>query len=131
VVIDEKENYLFKFVNFTNCDIFDVNIELTLFKPVGQLDGKNLKSKDIKLKDNFIAYVPFEKKSDDYNLHAMRLRTEENLEMLWNDHSSFIRISIVAKHSVSGMSIVQTHDYLSIDCITERKFNSGNDLAVS
>ena len=84
VVIDEKENYLFKFVNFTNCDIFDVNIELTLFKPVGQLEGKNLKSKDIKLKDNFIAYVPFEKKSDDYNLHAMRLRTEENLEMLWN-----------------------------------------------
>ena len=129
--IEGKKNYHFKFVNFTETEIFDVNIELTLFKPIGEFNGKNLKSTDIKLKDNFIAYVPCEKENDDYNLHAMRLRTEDDLEDLWKDTSSFLRISIVAKHALSGMSKVISHDFLSIECITNNKFISGSNLEIN
>ena len=129
-IIEGKQNYLFKFVNRTDADIFDVNIELTLFKPIGEFSGKNLKSTDIKLKDNFIAFVPAEMKNDAFNLHAMRLRTEENIDQLWQDESSFIRISIVSKHSLSGMNKVFIHDFMSKDCITDKKFISGNNLEI-
>ena len=129
--IEGHKNFLFKFVNLTKTEIFDVSIELSLFKPVGEMNGKNLKSTDVKLKDNFIAFIPFEKTNDEFNLHAMRLRTEEDLQSLWTDSSSFLRISIVSKHGLSGMSKVIIHDFLSPECITTKKFISGNSLEVN
>ncbi len=37
-----EQNYLFKFANLTNSEIFDVHIELTFYKPVGTFNGSNL-----------------------------------------------------------------------------------------
>lgn len=46
-------NYFLKFINHTDCEIFDVRVELTLYKPIGDINGTNLQGKDIVLKDNF------------------------------------------------------------------------------
>ncbi|WP_341221030.1 hypothetical protein [Polaribacter atrinae] len=127
---DGETNYLFKFINKTKSEIFDIHIEPTFYKPVGDISGRNLKGKDIKLKDNFIAYMPCDTSIDEHNLHAMRIRTTDNLEKNWTDESSFIRLTIIAKHSLSGLNKVFVKDFLTKDCISTKKFLSGNDLSV-
>jgi hypothetical protein len=127
---DGETNYLFKFINKTKSEIFDVHVEPTFYKPVGDISGRNLKGKDINLKDNFIAYIPCDTSSDVHNLHAMRIRTTDDLEKNWTDESSFIRLTIIAKHSLSGLNKVFVKDFLSKDCISTKKFLSGNNLTV-
>jgi hypothetical protein len=122
VKFNGEDNYTFKFVNLTP--------ELTFYKPVGDFKGNNLQGSDIKLKDNFIAYIPRSNDNDSFNLHAMRLRTTDNLPALWKDKSSFIRLTIIGKHALSGFNQVFVKDFLSVDCITTKKFQSGNYLTV-
>lgn len=126
-----ETNYFFKFVNQTKSEIFDIHIETTFYKPVGDFNGTNLVGTDINLKDNFAAYIPCENKMDTHNLHAMRIRTTDDIEKDWTDESSFIRLTIIAKHSLSGFNKVFHKDYLSKDCITTKKFQSGNNLDVN
>lgn len=128
--IDGETNYLFKFVNKTKSEIFDVRIEPTFYKPFGDMNGTNLRSKDIKLKDNFISNIPCKSVSDAHNIHAMRIRTVEKLEEKWGDESSFIRLTIIAKHSLSGLNKVFVKDFHSKGCIVTKRFQSGDDLGV-
>ena len=129
--VHEEESYLIKFVNKTDTEIFDIHIELTFFKPFGDYNGGNLQGKDIVLKDNFISHMPCDMINDVHNLHAIRIRTVDNIEELWQDSSSFIRLSIIAKHSLSGFNKVFVKDFLNKDCITDKRFLSGSDLTVN
>lgn len=126
----DETNYFFKFVNKTESEIYDVRVEPTFYKPVGDIVGRNLRGADIELKDCFFMYIPCNKNDDKHNLHAMRIRTTNNLEEQWQDDSSFIRLTIMAKHSLSGLNQVFSKDFHNKDCITSKKFVSGNDLNV-
>lgn len=75
--------------------------------------------------------MPCNSLNDAHNLHAVRIRTTDNIEQMWSDTSSFIRLSIIAKHSLSGFNKVFIKDFLNKDCITEKRFLSGNDLTVN
>ncbi|MNQ75342.1 hypothetical protein D3C85_901330 [compost metagenome] len=90
----------------------------------------NIQGKDILLKDNFISYIPCKKKSDANSLHAMRVRTTEDLESNWSDTSSYIRLTVIAKHSLSGFTDIFVKDFYSKDAITTRKFKTGDNLDV-
>lgn len=127
--IDNQLNYLFKLVNKTDFDLFDVKFEATFFKPVGH-NGKNLQSKDIALKDDYLLHLSKKDDADIYNLHAKWIRTEEDIEARWTDESSFIRLTITSKHSLSGLSQVCVKDYDSKRWITNKIYNSGDDLTV-
>ncbi|WP_339903628.1 hypothetical protein [uncultured Cyclobacterium sp.] len=129
--LDGETFYWFKIVNKTDTEVFDVRIEISMYKPVGDTNGRNLRGRDIKLKDDYLAFMAKSSVFDSHNLHAVRLRTPDDLETEWVDDSSFIRLSIIAKHSLSGLSSTFSHDFNSRDCITEKKFKSGDDLSVS
>ncbi|HET7360328.1 MAG TPA: hypothetical protein VFI78_00175 [Salinimicrobium sp.] len=126
-----ETNFFFKFINKTDSEIFDVRVEPKFYKPVGDIKGRNLQGKDIKLKDDFFMHIPCNRRDDLHNLHAIRVRTTHNIENDWIDDSSFIRLTIVAKHSLSGLNKIFYKDFLTKDCITTRKFVSGDDLGVS
>jgi len=130
-IVNDENSYLIKFVNMTDSEIFDIHIELTFYKPIGDYNGGNLQGKDINLKDNFISYMPCNSNNDPHNLHAVRIRTTDDIEQMWSDTSSFIRLSIIAKHSLSGFNKVFIKDFLSKECITDKRFLSGNDLTVN
>jgi hypothetical protein len=130
-VVNDENSYLIKFVNLTDSEIFDIHIELTFYKPIGDYNGGNLQGKEINLKDNFLSYMPCNSSNDPHNLHAVRIRTTDNIEEMWSDTSSFIRLSIIAKHSLSGFNKVFIKDFLNKECITDRRFLSGNDLTVN
>lgn len=128
--IKGHKNFVFKFVNMTKDDIFDVSIELVLYKPIGTVNGTNLRGKQISLVDDFTAYLPKESKGDPHNLHAIRVRTTENLDQEWKDGSSFLQLTVIAKHSLSGLNKVFHQNYMSRECISDSKFKSGNDLSL-
>jgi hypothetical protein len=131
VTIDGSVNYIFKIVNMTNSDIFDVHVELTFYKPVGAYNGNNLRGRDIKLKDNFIAYLPQKKSDDHFNLHALQIRTTEAIEDTWDDESAFIRLTVIAKHALSGFNRVFIQDYKSKEIISPNTFLSGDDVSLN
>lgn len=91
----------------------------------------DIQGKDILLKDNFISYIPCKKTNDNNSLHAMRVRTTEDIEMNWSDDSSYIRLTVIAKHSLSGFTDIFVKDFYSKDVITAKKFKSGDDLGVA
>lgn len=130
VDFEGETNYFFKFINKTSSEIFDIRIEPTFYKQVGGVGGMNIQGKDIVLEDNVISYIPCEKKNDSNSLHAMRVRTVEDLEANWSDVSSYIRLTVIAKHSLSGFTDIFVKDFYSKDAITTKKFKSGNDLRV-
>ncbi|MHC0444943.1 hypothetical protein ACWA1F_06005 [Flavobacterium sp. 3-218] len=130
VTFEGQTNCFFKFINKTNSEIFDVRIEPTFYKQVGGVGGMNIQGKDIKLKDNFVSYIPAKKKDDPTSLHAMRVHTVEDIETYWNDESSYIRLTVIAKHSLSGFTNIFVKDFYSRDVITTKKFKSGDDLDV-
>jgi len=125
-----ETNYFFKFVNKTDSEIFDVRVEATFFKPVGDLNGTNLQGTDIELKDSFFMYIPKNTKEDQHNLHCMRLRTVEDLEEKWVDDSSKIRLTIIARHALSGFNQVFFKEYNSKRCISTKQFISGDSLEI-
>lgn len=130
VKFNDETNYFFKFVNKTDSEIFDVSVEATFFKPIGDLNGTNLQGTDIELKDSFFMYIPKNTKEDQHNLHCMRLRTIENLEEKWADSSSKIRLTIIARHSLSGFNKVFFKEFNSIRCISTKQFISGDSLEI-
>lgn len=128
---DGETNYVFKFINNTKCEIYDVNVEVDLLKPIGDIQGRNLKKESISLKGGSISYIPPKKKNDNRNLHAIRVRTTDDLLSKWSDDSSYLIITIIAKHSFSGFNRVIQQEYLTKDCIKVGKvFQSGDDLNV-
>ena len=131
VIFEGQTNYFFKFINKTNSEIFDIRIEPTFYKQVGGVGGMNIQGKDIVLEDNFISYIPCKKKSDINSLHAMRVRTTEDIESNWSDASSYIRLTVIAKHSLSGFTDIFVKDFYSKDVITTKKFKSGDALDVA
>ncbi|KAF2507155.1 hypothetical protein EYY60_21855 [Flavobacterium zhairuonense] len=130
VTFEGQTNYFFKFINKTNSEIFDIRVEPTFYKQVGGVGGMNIQGKDILLKDNFISYIPCKQKNDTNSLHAMRVRTVEDIENNWSDASSYIRLTVIAKHSLSGFTNIFVKDFYSKDAITTKKFKSGDDLGV-
>lgn len=131
VTFEGQTNYFFKFVNKTNSEIFDIRIEPTFYKQVGGVGGMNIQGKDIILKDNFVSYIPKKSENDNNSLHAIRVRTTEDIEMNWHDTSSYIRLTIIAKHSLSGFTDIFVKEFYSKDVITTKKFKSGDDLDVA
>ena len=130
VCLGEETNYFFKLVNTTGSEIFDVRVEAEFYKPFGDRVGKNVQATQITLIDGFKACITNEKSTDEHNLHAVRIRTTDKIEDSWIDGSSYISLTVIAKHSLSGLNKVFNHTYLSKDCITEKKFVSGNSLEV-
>lgn len=132
-IVCKDNNYYFKFVNKTKHDLFDVRIEASLLTPFGDSNGQNLRAVDIKLVDEVLFYVPKNTKdnADTHNLFAIRCRTEQDLIKDWNNASTRIQLTVIARHSLSGINKVFTMDFHSKDCIvTNKNFITGNSLDV-
>lgn len=127
----KRNSYMFKFVNKTDVPIFDVRLELTLMVSEYAPDnGKNMVNKDILLNDNFLSYIPKEDNKDVHNLHAYRIHTFEDLHELWDNNQTFLRLTIIAKHSKTSLSSITIKDFRHKSCIKPHEFQQGNLLGV-
>lgn len=126
--INNQECFILKFVNLTNSELFDIQFNLIIFTPIGDLNGANIQGNEIKLSENFMSYIPAKSKNDQFNSFAVRIRTMENLEELWKKNT-FLRLTIIAKHSYSGFNKIFFKDFLK-ENISTKEFVSGESLEV-
>lgn len=133
-IIDGEENYLFKFINKTGVDLYDVRIEASILTPFNDGDGQHLRGKPIKFARNQIDFIPAAKKSDVYNLHAIRIRTEDDIHTVWtnSESASYLRLTIIAKHSLSGFNQVFTKAFLDPKKVIkkDKSFKKGDCLEI-
>lgn len=120
--------YMFKFVNKTDVPIFDVRLELTLMQSVGALDGRDIINDDISLADDFFSYIPTKDNNDIHSLHAYRAHTDEDIRQIWGNNTSFLRLTIMAKHSLTGLNKVFFRDFNHNSCIDDKDFEQGDNL---
>lgn len=124
--------HFFKFVNKTNEDIFDVSCELTFMTAYNTGNGQSYIAEDIKLADSFFSHINKKDPKDNMGLHAYRIYPEDNLEDIWDSkpEHSFIRLKIMAKHSLTGLSKVFYKDFYIKKSIVEGDFNLGDDCTI-
>lgn len=132
-IVLKDDIYYFKFVNKSRHDLFDIKLEASLLTPFGDINGQNLRAVDIKLMDEVLFHIPKNQKDgkDPHNLFATRCRTTQDLIKDWDNESTYIQLTIIARHSVSGINRVFKQVYHSKGCIsTDKNFIGGNSLDI-
>ena len=127
-----ETNYMFKFINVSDVELYDVKIEAKILTPFNDPTGQNLRGEEINFVNSNIYFLPCKNKHDNFNLHALRVRTTDDIETKWDNcsDSSFIRLTIIAKHSLSGFNKVFVKDFLHKNVITHKEFIKGDSLDV-
>lgn len=122
--ISEQENdsgiptYRFKIINKTRYPIFDVQVILELVTTKCVPGGQIISTKRLDLiKDKFIIVKKFDI-SDSAADYAFRVRTTEKLRDIWETQSQYLRISVLARHEMSGFyGVFQQNYYTKSDII--------------
>lgn len=131
--IEDEINYLFKFVNNTGVELYDVRFEAYIFTPFNDTTGHNLRGRKVSFARDDIYFMPKKDSKDHYNLHAIRIRTTDDIYTIWKNSgdASYLRLTIIAKHSLSGFNKVFTKDFLHPDnIICDKMFKKGGDLEI-
>jgi hypothetical protein len=105
-------SYGFKMINKTPYPIFDVQviIELILKSVPG---GQIVSTRRLDLpKDKFIIVQKFSK-SDPEAKYAFRIRTTEQLREIWTAENQYLRVSVLARHAMSGVYGVFQQSYFT------------------
>ncbi|MDX4973680.1 hypothetical protein [Myroides odoratimimus] len=133
VELEGKTHYLFKFINRTKYELFDVTLDLSSYKPIGVLQGQNLRKTTLKLKTTNISFIPpYENKNDQHHTYAVIINTQTNIEeFLTGDNSDYIRLTIIAKHSLSGLNGIFTKDFHTNQCIAKSNFKFGDSIELN
>jgi hypothetical protein len=133
--LNKKDNcryHYFKFVNKTDADIFDVSCELTFMKAINGVDGQNLVGDDVQLNDDFFSQINQKRRDDVNSQHAYWIFTKTDVASMWEEQGnhSFLRLKIIAKHSLTGLSKVFYKDFFKANVIIPGEFRQGDDLTV-
>ncbi|WP_060872904.1 hypothetical protein [Myroides odoratus] len=133
VTIEGQTHYLFKFINKTNYELFDITLDLSSYKPIGVLQGQNLKKTTLELKTTKISFIPpYKNPNDQHHTYAIIINTQTNIEdFLTGDNSDYIRLTIIAKHSLSGLNGIFTKDFHTDQCISNKNFKFGDSIELN
>lgn len=122
--------YGFKMINKTRYPIFDVQVTLEIVTPKNVPGGQILSTERLTLiKDKFI-YVKKFNKSDRDAHYAFRVRTTDKLRDIWKTQSQYLRISVLARHEMSGFYRVFQQSYFTKDDIIKGSHKYGINLDI-
>lgn len=99
--INGHQEFHFKVVNYSRSEAANVRAELHLISSQNTGNGKIARSRNIKLVRSDPMNLASFKKGDSWC--ATRFITEENLEELWDDNNTYIRLLVHCVHSTSNL----------------------------
>lgn len=106
-------SYGFKMINKTPYPIFDVQVIIELITPKSVPGGQIVSTRRLDLpKDKFIIVQKFNK-PDPEAKYAFRVRTTEKLREIWTAESQYLRVSVLARHAMSGFYGVFQQSYFT------------------
>jgi len=110
---EETSSYGFKIVNKTKFPIYDVQVILELISPRSVSGGQINSTLSLKLKRDLYFLIHKFNKSDPVAEYAFRVRTNENLHEKWASEGQYLRLTVFARHSLSGFSSVTRKSFFS------------------
>lgn len=131
-----RDTYVFKIVNKSMFDAFDIQLELFSLKQIKVTsNGINERSVPLSLKLKEIKHIPpYMKtrvcKKRSYAKHAVLFRSFEDIDSILKDENQTIQLQITLRHGLTGLSRVYKTDYISHDDIIEGQFEFGNSIGI-
>jgi hypothetical protein len=124
--------YDFKIVNRATRSAIDVRAHLVIATPVNVAGGPIYRTQEIKLiKGDFFELGAFDK-SDQNAYYALRFSTIDDVDALWPDDRSHLRLRIMATDAESGFSRAFMHDFRTKrNTIKVGQHEFGDSLSVS
>jgi hypothetical protein len=122
--------YGFKIINRTPYPVIDIQMELVLVSPINVPGGSVKAARAIPLlRDNFFQLAKFDPKDKEAN-YALRVGCEQDIRSIWVNDSQDLRLNVIAKHAMSGFSVIRSHVFHTRADIRPGKHAFGNDLRV-
>ena len=131
--IDGIKYYVFKIVNMSYYDLYDIRIKLTRKTPYLANKGSkiNYQLNDLNLSSNHEDHFAKFKWKKGYGDHALLLRTDHDLESDIRDNDISVRLTITARHGLTNLTRIKSQDFNSINQIfKEKEFKFGRSLDV-
>lgn len=127
--------YVFKFVNKSYFNCFDVNFELFKLERLPQGNEQwDTRYKRMEIVESSLKYVPgywYFGVTNRAASFAVLPKTYENIEALIDDDHVFLQLQITAKHGLTGISRVFKKDFaIANDCIKVGKHKQGRHLGI-
>ena len=122
--------YGFKIINRTSYPLIDISVELVLITPKNVPGGTVHAGREISLlRNRFFELGEFDKKDKEAQ-YALRIGSAEKIREIWTSETQYLRLNVIAKHSLSGFSKVVSQNYHTLGDIRPGKHRAGNDLTV-
>ena len=130
---DGKMYYLFKIVNRSRFDLYDIHFRLIKKTPYIINNGKKINHRltEIDISTNHMDHIPKYKKEKDYGEHAILIRTDYPLEDDIENSKINIRLTVTGRHGLTNLTRVVSQDYTTKKIIFKGKeFKFGRKLEV-
>ena len=129
---NKQFEYWLKFINQTDAHLIDINISLTVSNTYTEEGGQSLKNIRLIINKN-IPSIPCKDEKDNLNLHSYRIRLNTDITKEFinikgeKEESRFLRLEIIAKHSISGLSNIPIIHNFFLQNIKKIPFVSGKE----
>lgn len=120
--------YSFKIINKSFFGAYDIEARTNYYHiRQGENGIVNKVFSKIELKTNKVNFIPgFIPYKKNYGDNCVQFFTYENLSDTMKSSTTHIQFQITARHSLTGLNNIFTHDFVNISAINEGKFKEGN-----
>jgi len=130
--IDGKESYIFKIVNESMFDTYNVKFRLVMREPIITENNKvNHKTTKIELVIDELFCIPRYKKDKDYGDYAALIRTEFDLSKDICKENIEYELMVSASHGLSNITKVIRQRFDNSGNIHEKMFKFGKSLKIN
>jgi hypothetical protein len=131
--IDGKMYYIFKVVNRSIYDLYDLKFKLVKKTPYLANNGSKINNRltDIDISMNHTDHFSRYKSEKGYGEHALLIRTAYNLINDIKDEKINVRLTVTGRHGLTNLTRIKSQDFTDTNQIHENKeFEFGKSLKV-
>lgn len=127
--------YVFKIVNYSRYQAYDLKINLQGMAPDVVNDGMKINNRFVHLKkssDHLDQLPRIKKKKEGYGNNAYLIRTDVNIESYLEEKNKKIMLTVISKHGLTNLTKVETQIFTNIKSVKkDHEFIFGTNLTTT
>ncbi len=130
-IVKNEKGFFIKIINKTRWPVHDIEVKTFLIRTRIVPGGMIYPQATLDVSKPKIFSLDKYKKNDIYGGYAFRFQIIHNLEEISDQNITFLRFSVYARHSLSGLGKVFVNEYKTInDCIRQGNFKFGKTFEI-